>query len=105
MTKFFWDHLYHLDEVKLTLDKHGLKEEEKIQLLEVVGQTIHLRVVDIILTHLPKEKHQQFLDAFSSEPHHPGLLENLKKDITDLETKIITVAHQVKQEILKELTS
>lgn len=105
MKKIFWDHLLEIEDIKITIDKHGLVEEEKIKLLEVVHQTIDAKIMETILSHLPKEKHRLFLDQFSKAPHHPKLLDFLKKEIQDIEEKIKVLSRKLKQDILKELSS
>lgn len=103
MRKVFWDHLIKIDEIHIQIDSHGFTKDEKHNLLHIAYQTIDMRVMETILTHLPKEKHKQFLEYFAKEPHHPKLLDMLKKDIYDIEDKIQNVVKDIKKEIFKEL--
>ncbi len=103
MRKVFWDHLIEIEEISITIDKQGVNKEEKEKLLRVVYQTFDMHILDTVLSHLPKEKHKLFLDQFASEPHHPKLLEIVKKEVVDIEDKIKHRVIEIKKEILVEL--
>lgn len=103
MKKPFWDHLIEIEEIEIKIDEHGLVKEEKIRLLRVVHQTFDMKIMETILSHLPKEKHKTFLDKFSKKPHHPKLLDFLKEELEDIEEKITKLAKQLKKEVLEQL--
>ena len=79
------------------------KKDKKDKLLEIVIHTLHLGIMEMILSELPKEKHQSFLEQFSQSPEDPKLIDELKKDIGDIEDKIRKRAEEIKNEILEEL--
>ena len=101
--KPFWDELVEIEEIKTRLDEHGLGELEKEHLLEITYQTFDIRITEIILTYLPEEKQQVFLDTFSRKPHHVKLMTFLKEEIEDIEEKIKELVKEVKEEILDKL--
>lgn len=101
--KPFWDNLVEIREIRLKLDEYDLGKKEKKELLDVAYQTFDIRIMEIILTSLPEEKKQSFLDTFSRKPHHPKLMASLKEEIEDIEEKISEIAKQVKEEILDQL--
>lgn len=101
----FYDHLVEIQDIYLKIDTYGLPPEEKSKLLHVVHQTLDVHIIDLVLTHLPKEKHQTFLDQLAKQPHHPKLLQLVKKEVVDIEDKIKQLVDKVKQEILTELKS
>ena len=59
--------------------------------------------MNIILTHLPQEKHERFLDSLSRKPHHSKLMDFLKEEVEEIEEKIKKVVKEVKREILNQL--
>jgi len=99
----FWDELIEIEEIKVKIEKHGFSDEEKTKLLEIVYQTLDLRIFDVILTQLPSEKHKKFLDQFSKLPHNPSLLQSLKEDAQDIEDKIKDMGRKIKEEIIYQL--
>lgn len=105
MTKVFWENLVETREIKVKISKQDLAEEEKLKLITVVEQTFHLRIIETVLSSLPKEKHKQFIDIFAKKPHDPKLLQVLKKDVADIEQRITKIAEALKKEILANLSS
>jgi len=103
MKKVFWDYLIEIDEIKIKIDEHGIVEKERFHLLRIVHQTFDAKLLEEVLTHLPKKKHKAFLDKFSKTPHHPTLLDHLKEEIDDIEEKIKKAVKKIKKEILEEL--
>ena len=103
MKQTFYNHLVDLSDIEEYLRQQELAEEEQAELIVMVKETIHYRVVTEILTHLPQEHHEWFLEEYTQVPHHEGFLEKLKEVIGDIEDKISQVIHRVKQEIKAEL--
>lgn len=104
MSKIFYDHLVGLKEISIELKGYSLQSEEYEELVKIADETLHHHVLNIILTHLPKEKHQFFLETFHTTPHDEKLLEFLKKEATpEIEKAIKKEAQKVKKEILSEI--
>lgn len=103
MSKIFYDHLVVREEIIAELDKHKIAIEEREELVELIDENIHIRILDVILTSLPKEKHGHFLKKFHKAPHDPDLLEDLKKEVADIEERIVREAKKVKAELLAEI--
>ncbi|PIS08964.1 hypothetical protein COT75_03815 [Candidatus Beckwithbacteria bacterium CG10_big_fil_rev_8_21_14_0_10_34_10] len=103
MKKLFWDYLIEVEEIKVKLDKHGMVKEESYHLLKVAHDTFNLKILDEVLSYLPKEKHKEFLKELDEKPDNPKLLEVLKKEVEDIENKIKEVVKNVKQEILEKI--
>jgi hypothetical protein len=99
----FWDKLVEIEEIKIKINDHDLKDEEKKELVAIVYQTLDIRVVEIVLSSLPKEKHQSFLDLFSQKTSRFELMAFLKEEIEDIEEKIEDLVREVKKEVLKQL--
>lgn len=103
MKHTFYAHLVDLTEIEIRLDSHGLKKHEKDELFLMVKETLHYRVVSEILTHLPEEHHDWFLEEYTKVPHSKQLLAQLKDQVAEIEDKIKGVVDRVKEEILAEL--
>lgn len=99
MTKIFYDHLVLREEVTIELDKYNLAREEKEELIQLVDETLHHQILNTILTHLPKEKHREFLEKFHKAPHDESLLKYIK----DFEQEIVKEAQKIKRELLSEI--
>lgn len=99
----FWDKLIEVEEIKTRINEHDLKEEEKKELVKIVYQTLDIRVTEVVLSSLPKEKHQSFLDLFSPKTPRFELMAFLKEEIEDIEEKIEDLVKEVKREVLKQL--
>lgn len=104
MSKIFYDHLVIREEIISELEAHDLSEDEREELVRHVDAILHSTVIETILNHLPKEKHEHFLTAFHASPHDEKLLEYLKAEIKDdIEEKIKVEAKRVKKELLDEI--
>ncbi len=103
MAKIFYDHLVVLEDIIVELDKYEIEAVEREELIQLADETLHHRILDVILTKLPKEKHQEFLIKFHQAPHDRGLLEYLKSEIADIEKLISEEAAKTKKELLAEI--
>ena len=99
MAKIFYDHLVIREEITVELDKYSLVREEKEELVQLVDETLHHQILNIILTHLPKDQHRGFLEKFHKTPHDESLLKYIK----DFEQEIIKEAQKIKRELLSEI--
>lgn len=104
MAKIFYDHLVGLEEISAELKGYHLQQEEYEELIRIADETLHHHVLNIILTRLPKEKHQLFLESFHTTPHEEKLLDFLKQEATpEIEAEIAGEAKKIKSEILSEI--
>ncbi len=104
MSKIFYDHLVIREEVIAELDKHEVDSDSREELVRHIDAVLHHHVLDVILSHLPSEKHEKFLTAFHASPHDEKLLEYLKSEVEeDIEEKIKVEAEKVKKELLAEI--
>ena len=102
---YFYDHLVVLEEITSELDVYGLPDDERAEILGLVHHTTHQHLLNVILNHLPREHHENFLTRFQSAPADPELLAFLKKEIrSDIESEIKIQAKKIKAEILAEIT-
>ncbi|MBI3559170.1 hypothetical protein HY085_02130 [Candidatus Gottesmanbacteria bacterium] len=101
MAKIFYDHLVLREEITVELDKYAVTTEEKEELVQLMDETLHHQILNTILTHLPKDQHQEFLEKFHQAPHDASLLEYIK----DFEQEIIKEAQKIKRDLLSEIKS
>ena len=103
MAQLFYDHLIKIEEVSKELGKYRLTTVEREEILDTIDEHVHHRVLGVILQKLPKEKHEVFLHKLHDGPHKLELLEELKKDIKDIEKLIRQEGEKIKKEILHEI--
>ena len=105
MTKIFYDHLIIIEEVIAVLDEHTIPIDKRAEFLKLIDQTLHHEILDVILTHLPKEKHEMFLTQFHRAPHDPSLMSLLKEHVkVDIEKVILTRVNATKKKLLTTIT-
>lgn len=104
MSQVFYDHLIIIDEVTTELDSYNLTSAERQTIIDLIDQTLHHRILDIILSSLPADKHEDFLSRLHRAPYDRKLLDYLRAETgIDIETEIKKEAQKVKQEILTEI--
>lgn len=106
MSKVFYDVHIHLEEIEIELDKLELEHEEKQELGHLIDEMIHYRIMDRILTHLPREHHTEFLSRFKRAPYDHSLLAWLDSRIEkSVEEHVKEEMEKLKKEILEDIKS
>jgi hypothetical protein len=106
MSKLFWDKHIIFEEIEVELRGLDLPRREKIEIEHLIDQLVSHRVLDRILTHLPKEHHEDFLDKFHKAPYDEKLLKYLDERIEDsVEDHIKHEVGKIKKEILDDILS
>lgn len=104
MSKIFYDHLINIEEITIELDQNEISIEERSEFISIIDETLHHHVLDIILSNLPFEHHENFLIKFHKAPHDPDLLIYLRQvSGIDIEEKIKSKTNAVKKDILSEI--
>ena len=103
MSKIFFDHLIKYEEVEIALSVHKMEPKTKKEVSEMIEETIHYRVMDVILTNLPKEHHTDFLKRFYQAPHDESLLDFLKEKVSNIEELLTEEINKIKKELLEDL--
>jgi len=102
MSKLFYDHLIVIEEINNTLVALELPEEDYNETLSIIDETVHHHVLDVILTHLPNEHHETFLEQLASAPHDKSILIFLnEKSPVDIEEEIAKTIDKLKEELLE----
>jgi hypothetical protein len=100
--KTFYHHLISTNDIEIELNKLGLADHERIELLEIAENTIHYTIIDIVLSELKEEDKKSFLE------HHAignseTTLRFLKERIDDLETRVKESAEILKKNFLNDI--
>ena len=104
MSSIFYDHLIILDEIDAEIKATAQSQGEKEELWQIVDETVHHRVMDAILSHLPREVHEEFLEKFAKSPHDRKLISYLREKIKDdIERIIHEEIAKLKKELLQEI--
>lgn len=106
MSKIFYDKYIILEEVEIELDKLEMDYEERQELEHLVDEMIHHRVMDRLLTHLPRHHHAEFLEHFHNRPYDEALIRYLDQRIEkSVKEHIEEEIEKLKKEILEDLRS
>lgn len=97
--KIFYDHIINVSDIITEVERLEIQPEEKEELAQIVDSTIHHEVISVILTHLPEENHQEFLERFHAKPHDDKLLDYLKVKVEDIEDKLQDTGKSLREKI------
>lgn len=104
MKTIFYDHLIRVEEIFAVIDDFDITIEEKTEFYNLIDNTFHSHILEIILSDLSVEFHEEFLIMFHQSPHRQELLEFLKqKGSGDIENKIKAGAEKIKKGIFKDI--
>ncbi|MBI2008443.1 hypothetical protein HYS82_02195 [Candidatus Amesbacteria bacterium] len=96
----FYDNLILIDEITSELGE----SEDREELITIIEETFHHHVLDIVLTHLPRQHHEEFLILYHQAPHDKALLDYINQRIDrDIKTEIQSLAQKLKQVILQDI--
>lgn len=88
MKKQFYSHLVEVDELFVALESLDMHEKERRHLQTIVFSSIHTVVIDIVLSHIPSQDKQLFLDKIYNNEDHEKIWKFLHKRSINLEKKI-----------------
>jgi hypothetical protein len=98
--KYIFDDIVKTESVFLIIERHFDDAEEKERMKDVIRDTIHHKLLDLILDELDVEKRMLFLAGVENENEHQSLLERLKDWITDFDEKVRLKAKEAETEII-----
>lgn len=105
MSKLFYDHLVVLQEVEVVLSQADFSPAEKERVHHAIEETVHYRVLTLILDYLPTQHHAEFLDHFHRQPHNSSLMEFLKEKVGDIEELIAAEIKSLEVQLLQDIKS
>ena len=103
MAKIFYDHLVRIEEIFIEFEKYDVQEEEKAEFTSLIDETVHERLLNLILLSLPGDFQEEFLTLFHQNPGNQEIIDYLKKQTIDIEEKIEKEAAKIKKEILADI--
>lgn len=104
MSRIFYDHFIVLEDIEFELNQLDLDREEREEINQLIEEIIHYRILQRILTHLPRHHHAEFLEAFHRHPHDPNLLDYIDHRIEEsIEAHLKDEIKNLKKEILEEI--
>lgn len=104
MSKIWYDHLVVIEEITSHLDQFEVDPEEKQELIDLIDQTLHHHVLNVLLNHLPNEHHYEFIASFHTNPADEKLLDYIKSKVqVNIEEEVRKQATRIKKEILNEI--
>lgn len=104
MATIFYDHLIDWRKLDTAIRNLGIDSEERQTVMTHAEHIIHMHVLMVIVSHLPREKHEEFITRFHSAPHDVSHLHYIvSHTTTDVESAIRNKADDLIQEIIGEL--
>lgn len=94
--KYFYSHLIEIDSLFIELDKLELTDEEKHHLAELIDANLHHTILDTILSQLPEEDKQKFMEHLSNNDKEK-IWEHLNTKVENIEEKIKNAAADIKK--------
>ena len=105
MSKLFYDHLVLTHELHSEVEMLDVEKKYKVEIVEVIEETIHHEVLHLILNELDEKHHAYFLEIYHQKPHDPSLMEFLKSNVIGIEEKLKNLWAGTKYKLLKEIRS
>lgn len=100
MNKIFYDKLILIDEITSEL----AESEDRDELIAIIHDTFHHHILDLVLTHLPRPHHEEFLDLYRKSPHAESLIDYINQRIDrDIKLEIQSLAQKLKKDILLDI--
>lgn len=102
--KYYYSHLIEIDTLHIALDSLDMKDEEKLEVKDLIEKNLYHTILEAILSELSEEDKKNFLSHLSEDDHEKiwGLLNNQVKNV---EEKIKTIAEKVKKDIHDDIKS
>ncbi len=101
--KLFYSHLILIHEVHHQLESLPIKDSKKEELINLIEETVHHKILHSILDHLPTKHHENFLVHYHSSPYDLEILTFLKRHDPEIEDKIKQAAEEVKYDLIKTI--
>lgn len=104
MSKLFYDHLIHVEEVISVLNTRDLETEERDELVTLIDELFHQRIVNSILAFLPQPHHEDFVSRVQADPTQTEILIFLKETAgQDIEDKIREESQKLAIDLINEI--
>jgi hypothetical protein len=102
MKQQFYHELLELQDLFDELEKLALSAGEKEHLVTIIHSSVHTVILDVVLTEVPKEDKELFLEHVHTGTHR-DVWRFLKKRTVNIESKIQKAVKELKKELLKDM--
>ncbi|MEK9200627.1 MAG: hypothetical protein AAB909_01500 [Patescibacteria group bacterium] len=104
MSKLFYDSLTDHQDLIDSLDLPLVSEDERAELINLIDEIMSHNILNVILNHLPKNHHEEFIKKLHSAPHDPELLVYLQERTeVDIVVEIKNHAERIKKDIASDI--
>lgn len=101
MSKIFYDDYIDLSEVEKKIKKLVKDKGTRDELIELIDDIVHHRMIGCILDNLDKKHHKEFVSHLHERPHDEGILHYLQSRMAhDVKEFLAIEAHKLSGELL-----
>lgn len=100
--KNFYTHLVEVESLVVELDQMDLTDDEKIHLASLIDSNLHHTILDAVLSELPEEEKEKFMQALA-EDDHQKIWDHLNSKVDNIEEKIKKAAEDLKRELHEDI--
>lgn len=100
--KHFYSHMIAFERLSVELEGLDISTNEKTHLLDIAAANLHIRVLDVVLDHLPPSDKEAFLKHVGSDDH-AKTWEFLRGRIESIEEKIIKASEELIAEFRNDI--
>ena len=98
--KYIFEEIIKTEDLFIKIEQHFEVESEREHMKNVVRNTLHHQLVDLILDELNHEQRLEFLIEIEDEEKHPSLLERLREWVEGFEEKLHLQTKEAEVEML-----
>lgn len=101
MSSLFYDHLLDTGDLEKSIKKHVEDPKDREEIMHLIDEIIHHRVMGAILDRLPSDHHTVFISKVAEKPHDQSIVSFLTERIAeDVSTFIRHEIYVLVQELL-----
>lgn len=102
MKTYFYTEIIEVDTLYSALESLEIDPKEFEELSQLIEERIHHTVLDVVLTQLEKENHQEFLTHVANENHQEAL-NHVREHIKQAEEHIKRAVHTLRDSLHKDI--
>jgi len=98
--KYIFEEIIKTDEIFMIIEQHFEETTEKEYMKHLVKDTMHHKLLDLVLDELDEDRKIIFLAGADNESEHKGLLDKLKAWVDNFEDKLSHRAKEAEAEMV-----
>lgn len=98
--KYIFEEIIKTEDLFMKVEQHFEVESEREHMLNLIRNTLHHQLVDLVLDELNHDQRLEFLIEIENEEKHPSLLERLREWIENFEEKLHLRTKEAEVEML-----